>query len=139
MEDSGSALDQLFLITAMLIFLVINGHHIFLQGLKGTFDLVPLNSPLPDFPLERLVTMTGGMIVAAVRMALPLMGTLLLTDVTLGLVARVAPQVHVFFLGIPLKVGVGLLALGMVFTILLPSLDQLLRSIGTRTLELLGA
>jgi flagellar biosynthetic protein FliR len=78
------------------------------------------------------------MITAGVQMSLPLLGTLLLSDVTLGLLARVAPQMHVFFLGIPLKVGIGLLALTVALSFILPGLSDLLRSIGERTLEILG-
>jgi flagellar biosynthetic protein FliR len=139
LDDTGSPLDQLFIMTAFLIFLVINGHHMFLQGLQQTFVLLPINGDIPDISLDRLVGLTGGMITAGVHMALPLLGTLLLTDLTLGLLARVAPQVQVFFLGIPMKLGVGLIALSAALIIILPTLNQMLQSIGERTLQLLGA
>jgi len=138
MEETGSALDQLFVMTALLIFLAINGHHAFLLGLKRTFDLIPLQGPLPELSPQGLMGLTSGMITAGVQMSLPLLGTLLLSDVTLGLLARVAPQMHVFFLGIPLKVGIGLLALTVALSFILPGLSDLLRSIGERTLEILG-
>jgi flagellar biosynthesis protein FliR len=57
---------------------------------------------------------------------------------TLGLLARVAPQVHVFFLGIPLKIGLGLLALTLTMMILLPNITAILSELGVRSLELLG-
>ncbi|MCI0521608.1 MAG: flagellar biosynthetic protein FliR [Chloroflexi bacterium] len=139
LEATGSPLDQVFIMTAFLLFLVINGHHAFLLGLQRTFEIVPLNTPLPAFSLDRLVELTGGLITAGVHMALPVMGALLLTDLTLGLLARVAPQIQVFFLGIPLKVGAGLLALAAFLSIIFPVLSDLLRSVGPRTLELLGA
>ncbi len=138
LEESGSTFDQMFVMTALLIFLAINGHHAFLLGVKRTFDLLPLQSPLPEISLQRLLTLTSGMITAGVQMALPLLGTLLLTDLTLGLLARVAPQMHVFFLGISLKVGLGLLALTVALSFILPQLSDLLRSIGEHTLQLLG-
>lgn len=138
LEESGSALDQMFIMTALLIFLAINGHHAFLAGLKRTFDLIPLQGPLPELAPQRLISLTNGLITAGVQMALPLLGTLLLTDLTLGLLARVAPQMHVFFLGIPLKVGIGLLTLTAALSFILPMLSDLLHSIGERTLEILG-
>jgi flagellar biosynthesis protein FliR len=36
--------------------------------------------------------------------------SLLLVDVVLGIVSRVVPQMNVFFVGVPLKIGVGLAA-----------------------------
>jgi len=138
LENTGSPLNQIFTMTALLIFLIVDGHHSFLLGLQNTFALVPLNESLPNFSLGYLAMMAGSMITIGVQMSLPILGPLLLTDITLGLLARVAPQIHVFFLGIPLKIGVALLALALGMSTLLPTLTNLFQSIGARTLELLG-
>jgi flagellar biosynthesis protein FliR len=53
------------------------------------------------------------------------------------LLARVAPQVQVYILGLPLKVGVSLVAMGLLFTIILPHLADLYQSIGNQMLQLL--
>jgi flagellar biosynthetic protein FliR len=138
LEDNGTSLDQIFVITSMLIFLAINGHHQFILGLQKTFAVLPINSPIPDFSLQTLISMTAGLITAGVQMSIPILGTLLLTDLTLGLLARVAPQIHVFFLGLPLKIGVGLLALSMTMVALIPKITDLLGQLSARTLQLLG-
>jgi flagellar biosynthetic protein FliR len=138
MGESGSSMDQLFVMTAMLLFLVINGHHLFLAALQRTFELLPVNSPLPVFDAGRLLGLTARMITTGIHLALPVMGALLLTDLTLGLLARVAPQVQVFFLGLPLKVGVGMIALALFFTFAIPRLSDLFRQMGPRMLYLLG-
>lgn len=49
-----------------------------------------------------------------VRIALPVVAALFLTDVALGIVARAVPQINVFFVGFPLKVGLGVLLLAVV-------------------------
>lgn len=137
-DASSSSMDQIFLMTSLMIFLVLNGHHLFFLGLQRTFSAVPLNSAVVDIPLPRLIDMTGGLITAGIQMSMPVMGTLLLTDLTLGLLAKVAPQMQVFFLGIPLKVGIGLIALAMAFSILLPIITQLFQELGARMLNLVG-
>lgn len=139
LEDNGTAMDQVFLITASLIFLVINGHHLFLLGLQRTFILVPVNSALPNLSLSNYLRMASQLITSGVQMALPVVGTLLLTDITLGLLARVAPQVHVFFLGIPLKIGIGLIALALTIIMVAPNIHDMFTNIGERTLQLLGS
>lgn len=137
--ESGSAMDQLFVMVAMLLFLVISGHHVFLMGLARSFTLIPINSPLPDFSADRLLLMFAQLVTVGIQIALPVMGALLLTDLTLGLLARVAPQVQVFFLGLPLKIGVGLIVLGLTFATALPFISDLFRNVGDRMLHLLGA
>ncbi len=136
--ESGSAFDQIFIMVAMLLFLALDGHHLFLLAVQKTFTLLPINAPLPDLTADRLLLMTAQLIGAGVQMAFPVVGALLLTDLTLGLLARVAPQVQVFFLGLPIKVAVALLALTITFGVALPRLGDLFRGIGPRMLLLLG-
>jgi flagellar biosynthetic protein FliR len=139
LEESGTALDQVILMTVMLLFLILNGHHAFLVGIQRTFALLPVNGPLPDLRLEAIVAVTAGMVTAGIQMSMPVMGTLLLTDLTLGLLARVAPQVHVFFLGIPLKVGVALVVLSISMIGLAPVIEDLFGRLAPRMLNFLGA
>ncbi len=138
LENTGSSMDQLFLITAMLIFIAVNGHYSFILGIKRTFDIIPLMSPLPQLSVQPLLVLTSQMIATGVQLAFPVMGTLLLTDLTLGLLAKVAPQIQVFFLGVPLKVGLGLITMGLSLPLLLPKLTQMFHSIGLMSLKLIG-
>lgn len=138
MGDSGSVLDQFFVMLAMLIFLVINGHHRVLAALAQMFEVLPLNASLKALPLDEILRTTSLLILNGIQIALPVFGALLLADLGLGLLARTAPQIQVFFLGLPLKVGAGLLVLGMSLAYTLPGLVALLEQIGPRMLSLLG-
>ena len=147
-EGSGASFDQLFLIMVSLYFLVINGHHLVLLAVQQTFIAWPLNggsvqlgflSPGDSLQgAERLLSLTMQLIGSGALLALPVMGAALLADLTLGLLARVAPQVQVFFLGMPLKVGLGLLMLAVALQVMTPALRDLLNAIGPRMLFLLG-
>jgi flagellar biosynthetic protein FliR len=139
MSEAGGTLDQFFILVVMLYFMLTNGHHIFLQGLQATFKLLPLNQPLPEINPEALLTLSSGLITSGVQMALPVVGALFLTDLTLGLLAKVAPQINVFFLGLPIKVWVGIFALSLLFSFFVPSLDRAFKNIGPRMLQILGA
>jgi flagellar biosynthetic protein FliR len=138
MEGSGSSYSQVFIIVAMLMFLLVNGHHAFLAALAHTFELSPLLGAAIPGSAENLVRLTAQLIAAGIQMALPVFFALLITDLTLGLLARVAPQVQVFFLGLPLKVGVSLIALSMLFTVIFPSLENLYTQLGPRMLQMIG-
>ncbi|NOH12108.1 MAG: flagellar biosynthetic protein FliR [Chloroflexi bacterium] len=136
--ESGSALSNFVVITATLLFLAINGHHLFLFGLQRTFTILPLNQPLPELSLETLLNMTAHLITAGVQIALPVAGAVLLTDLTLGLIAKAAPRVQIFFLGFPLKVGIGLLVLSLALVIIFPQFTVIFEKLGERTLALIG-
>ncbi len=126
--EGSSAFDQLFIMTASMIFLTINGHHLVLIALQKTFDVLPINGPLPFNGLNTVISTASILIAAGIQLALPVMTALLLADLTLGLLARVAPQVQVYFLGLPVKVAVALLSLGMTFTVVSPLLGSLFKN-----------
>ena len=128
LSESGSAFDQVFVMTATMIFLMIDGHHLVITALQRTFELVPLNGSLPLDGLEKVMTTTSTFIVAGIHLALPVMTALILADLTLGLLARIAPQVQVYFLGLPVKVVVALLAMSFTFAGLFPYLSSLFKT-----------
>ncbi len=136
--ESGSALDQLFVMIALLLFVVLNGHHFFLIALQKTFQAIPVGSTQFVFNAETMLRQFADLIVAGAQMALPVVGTLLLTDITLGLLARVAPQIQVFFLGLPLKIGIGLFAFMLTMAIAIPRIGDLYTQMGPRMLQLIG-
>lgn len=134
--DAGSAFDQLFTLTATMYFLVIDGHHQVLTALQKLFERVPIEASIPLADPNMLLQMTAQMIKTGVHLALPVLGALLLTDLSLGLLARITPQLQVYFLGLPLKIGVSLIALALVIGMVLPALGNLYGSIGLKMLTL---
>lgn len=124
---STSSLEQFYTLTALVLFLTINGHHILLRALARTFDVVPIGTfVLTEVTIARLIEMTNALFVIAARIALPVMGTLLLVDLGLGLIARAVPQIQVFFVGLPLKIGLGFVIMISTVTLTLPFIRDLL-------------
>ena len=132
--DAGSAYDQIFVILTMMFFLMVDGHHIVLIAIQKTFNVIPLNGALPFNGLDTLVITTTQLIASGVHLALPVMTALILTDMTLGLLARVTPQVQVYFLGLPVKVAVALLSLAVLLAVIFPYLTNLFQSMGENML-----
>jgi flagellar biosynthetic protein FliR len=56
-----------------------------------------------------LLTAFGGMFLVALKLAFPILATLFLLTVTLGMLAKAAPQMNIFMVGIPIQIGVGFL------------------------------
>ena len=107
-----SIISRLQYLLAVLIFLAMDGHHFLLQALASSFDLLPLGQiEFASAAGERLLRLTGGVFLIAVKIAAPVMVSLLLTSVALGILARTVPQMNVFIVGFPLKIGIGMIAL----------------------------
>ena len=94
---------------ALVTFLLIDGHHVVLYALAESFAMVPLGGiQLTEMLARGLIDMTAGVFVMAVKMAAPVVTALFLTSLALGIMARTVPQMNVFIVGFPLKIGVGM-------------------------------
>ena len=92
-----------------------------------SFDLAP---PLAAVDMGAIVTgalaRADDILLVAVQIGAPIVGALLLTDVTLGIISRSVPQMNVFIVGLPLKIVVALAG----SAILLPAMVVLLTNLG---------
>lgn len=108
----GAVLGSFYSIVGTLAFLSVQGHHWLLAGFKRSYDTVPLGTaPDVEAMLHNLFATFGQLFGMAFQIAAPVLVSLLLVDVVLGIVSRVVPQMNVFFVGIPVKIGVGLVAI----------------------------
>lgn len=98
-------------IFAILVMLSVNAHYMLIDGIFYSYRLVPLETLSVHFgpgSIAELATKTFvEMFVIAFQMAVPVVGSLFLVDVALGIIARTVPQVNVFIVGMPMKIFVG--------------------------------
>jgi type III secretion protein T len=79
-----------------------------------------------------LLAQFARLMVMAVLFSAPIMLVCLLSDVSLGIVNRISPQLNVFFLSMPIKSALGLLMIMLYMGTLLPLINQELFSLGGR-------
>jgi flagellar biosynthesis protein FliR len=109
-DSSSDVLTQTYRLLTILLFLSLDGHHMMLQTLADSFTVVPLGAFSIDGRIADWVYQTGTVVMAqGIQLAAPLMVSLLLTDIGLGILTRVAPTMNVFILGFPLKIGLTML------------------------------
>ena len=101
-------------ILALIIFLSTNGHHVLLSALFTSFKLIPVTGMVVNVAVTKfIVDLIGGMFILALKISLPVIVSLLLTDVSLGILARTMPQMNIFVVGVPGKIIIGLFVLSM--------------------------
>lgn len=125
-----SPLTGQYLYTISLLFLLsVNGHHLLLDGIYYSYQFVPLDQAWISFGNETLILFIvksfSTMFMIALQMSLPVVASLFLVDVALGIVARTVPQLNVFVVGLPLKIGVSFIVLIAVMAVMLGVVSQL--------------
>lgn len=107
-----SLIGQMQEFLAVFLFLLADGHHLFFRALAVSLDRIP---PGAAFHLDKLIgaviPMASVMFLTTIQVGAPVLGALFLTDAALGFVARAVPQMNVFIVGIPVKIGVGIVLL----------------------------
>jgi flagellar biosynthetic protein FliR len=133
-----SIIAQFKNLIALLVFLSTNVHHWFLMAIAKSFEVIPPLGVSLSEPLFRVVLQSGGeMFVIAAKLGAPVIAVLFLTSVALGLVARTVPQINVFIVGFPLKIAVGLLAIGASLPFLSRLLERSFHRLGENIMVLL--
>lgn len=106
----GGPMTSIYGLVGLAVFVAIGGDAWMLRGLARTFDLVPLGHSAPIASLTTGVEMAfASIFVSALEVAAPVLLALLVTDVAFGMVSRIVPQVNVFGVGFPMKLGVSML------------------------------
>lgn len=123
---------------ATLLFLTFNGHHFLLEGIMRSYEWIPLSNELfaktYNGQISEFMVKTFGTVFSlSFQMAAPLVVALFLTDVGLGLLARVAPQFNIFVVGLPIKILLGFVLLGFLF----PSYEDIFRNVFNDMLDTL--
>lgn len=94
-----------------LIFLAMNGHLLVLSVLAESFKLLPVTSPYGPNGLRALLAWSSTLFSAGLLLALPLIAALLIANLAMGVLARVAPQLNIFAVGFPVTLMAGFVIL----------------------------
>ena len=122
-------LAQFYNLTAMLVFLAINAHHLFFSALVDSYTILPpLSMHISPQLVGMMMRLAANMFVVAIKVGAPLIAVMLMVSVALGMVARTVPQIHIFIVAMPLKIVIGLVFLLMVSPYLTAFLIELFSS-----------
>lgn len=111
-------------IIAVLYLLLTNGHHVMIRALMASYEHIPVGglSVHPNLLVE--VTRWGqALFVDGLMIAAPVGAAMLLAYVTMGLLGRVIPQIHLLVVGFPITIATGLLLTAFMLGVYVQMLD----------------
>lgn len=121
----GVALSML----GLSVFFASDGHHALLRGIVHTAQWVPPGAAWQLPNATQLIKVAGTMFSLAIVVMAPALFMQLLVEATLDVMSRVMPQMNVLFVGIPIKVMVGLGTLALAAPGMAPALRQVYASV----------
>jgi len=110
---------------AAVLFLDLNGHHLFLLALDELFQIVPVSGTPNLVGPGGVAQFFAAIFVAALAMSLPIVSLLLVADAALAIVSRAAPQFNLLAVGMPAKIGLALIAVAVLLPVTASQLEYL--------------
>ena len=111
---------------ATLLFLALNGHLLTLSVLAESFTLLPITStPFAAKGFVAVLSWAATLFSAGLLLALPLIAALLITNLALGVLSRIAPQLNIFAVGFPVTIVAGFVVLMLTLPYFSVALERL--------------
>ncbi len=107
-QQQVSLFSSLKLQMAVVFFLTLNGHHLVINALADSFIAIPLDR-FPSFQhgawpfFDLCIRVFADLLKIGLALSAPAFLAAFLTDLSLGMINRVAPQIQVFFISMSMK------------------------------------
>jgi flagellar biosynthetic protein FliR len=111
-QNQQPIISSFWMLIIVTFFLITNSHYFLMAVIFENFKLIQVGTA--EFnPEAGHVLMGGGVILyqLALKFAAPTMLFLLTIDIAIALMSRVMPQLNIFFISLPLKIGAGIFLL----------------------------
>jgi len=113
--SDGNTIATILSLAAIVVFILINGHQFVIESLSYSFSVIPINGfVITEDAMHLIIKYTGSIFILAVKIASPIIVAFFLVHVASGIIARVSPSFQVFFVLLPLKIGLGFFLLVLV-------------------------
>jgi flagellar biosynthetic protein FliR len=104
--------SNIYFIISMLLFLLINGHHMLIKALFNSFATLPIGTAVFDASLaDGLMEVFSAIFSTGFKIAAPVIAATFMCEIALGTISRMVPQLNIFVVGMPLKIVIGLVVL----------------------------
>ncbi|HNY65721.1 MAG TPA: flagellar biosynthetic protein FliR [Deltaproteobacteria bacterium] len=101
---------NLLYILAFLVFLSLGGHHMLIRAMVDSFTVLPVQAAFPRQAfVAAIMTYMAQAFIIGIKVAAPVICTLLLVNVAFAIMSRAIPQMNVFIMAFPVTIGIGLM------------------------------
>ncbi len=101
-------------LVALLIFMSVNGHYILIENMVRSFQWIPSFAFYPSGSIVGfMMKLAGEMFFLGMKISMPIIVSLLMANVAIGILGRVVPQLNVLLFSFPITITLGLFVLGV--------------------------
>lgn len=105
----GNVMDTFYSTLGTLVFLAINGHHMLINAISESYQLVPVSSlKLNIGPFAEMALFGQTALIMTIKMCAPVIATILMVNLAMGILGRAVPQINVLVTSMPVTIMIGM-------------------------------
>ncbi len=136
-QQQVALISQFQGIFAILLFLSLDIHHLFLEAITASFEMLPPGGlDLSGGAIPMIVEVANHSLILSIRLVAPVLALLILSNLILGVMSRVFPQLNVFMLSFPLNIGISFIVMGLTLGVVANLLQNEFSTLPERFLRL---
>lgn len=138
--QSSQVLEEFQWILASLLFLFINGHHNLIESMAVSFQYLPISAePIKFTGLGEFTLVGQNILFTGVKMAAPVVVSVILANVGLGVLGRAVPQINIWVTSMQITAVLSLFIIFLMIPLLVPEMEGLSRSLAEKVFSLMKA
>lgn len=124
-NTQGALLGNFFQLLALVVMLIGGGHLIMLRALAQSFTALPLGAPIElAAGMGALVPTAKVLFSTGLQFAAPIIAAVLITNIALAILGRVAPKIQIMTVAFPLQICIGLFTLAGSLTLIVHAMSD---------------
>jgi flagellar biosynthetic protein FliR len=109
-----SIISSFLNIGMLLLFIAVGGHYLILGAISESFRFIPLGAgDIDPLAFEYIAKLFSFIFLTAVKIMAPVLMTLLMFSVVMGVIGKLAPQINLMIVGFPAKIAIGFLVMAL--------------------------
>lgn len=131
-------IEQFQMMLATLLFLTIQGHHFMIMGLSQSFEILPIGIVgLKTTGFANLAGITKDVIEMGLRLAGPIMVSIFVANIAMGILGRTVPQINVMVTSLPVQILMGVFILILTMPLFFSEMNHFLDTMAVQFVDLL--
>ncbi len=135
---NSNTMEQFQVLLATLVFFALQGHHLLITALSESFNLFPVASAGFSWkPFPEVAHMGGQLIEIALKMASPVVVSIFLVNITMGILGRTVPQLNVLVTSLSVTLAVGLVVMILTLPLMVFEMNSIINLTGQYVFQLM--
>ena len=128
-QSQATVMENLMYFIGLVIFFAVNAHHILISSIEKSFNIIPIGYSILENNLGYIVSVFTQYFIIGIKVAIPIIVVLILTDLITGIISRSISGLNVMIIGMPLKMLVGIIFFMSVLPFILNQIQDMFKGL----------